>query len=368
MNDILGLLIFFGSGLSLLMAAAGVVGRGRKPALECALYALIGCLLLEFFLTHSLGLVADMATRPLQTEVFLLIRCAKYSLGPLFYVFFTRLTTYRPLHSERLLLHFAPQVAAWALSLVYMASSLGGWTSFTSLRTAMGLVTDASLAHLLTYVAVALVAARTAGNRTQIAVAASSAAVSAGAAVLLVLYSVTGWRVLEMGSQGLLAAGMVVLFLVTQAWPDCLRSFGQESRRKTYQRSLLSGADTELLTLRLADLMEGEKIYCDEHLTLETLAERLSISRNRLSELLNGVLQTNFAGYVNRYRVEEVKRLLGEHPTRSILSHAFAAGFNSKSVFNEAFKRFTGMTPQDYRERTRAVGGPRSEQTLPTGP
>jgi AraC-like DNA-binding protein len=155
---------------------------------------------------------------------------------------------------------------------------------------------------------------------------------------------------------------MIALFLVTQIRPGILEQFGQASRRKVYQRSLLRGVDTDLLVLRMTDLMENERVFCDEQLTLESLAERLSVSRNRLSELLNSVLQTSFTTYVNQRRVEEVKRLLRDHPQRSILSHAFEAGFNSKSVFYEAFKRFTGMTPQEYRDglrATRAGGAPR---------
>ena len=356
MHDALGLLIFFGSGLSLLTAVTGMAAPepGRKPALRCALVALVGCLLLEFFLTHAVGLTADMATRPIQTEVFLLVRCAKYSLGPLFLAFFMRLTTYRTPRAGRLLLHFIPQVAAWALSLVYMTASLGGWPAFSTLRAVMGLVTDISLIHLLAYVAAALALARTAGNRTLVTAVVATASLCTVIVTLLVLYSVTGWHLLETGSQALLAGAMIALFLVTQIRPGILEQFGQASRRKVYQRSLLRGVDTDLLVLRMTDLMENERVFCDEQLTLESLAERLSVSRNRLSELLNGVLQTSFNTYVNQRRVEEVKRLLRDHPQRSILSHAFEAGFNSKSVFYEAFKRFTGMTPQEYRDGLRA--------------
>lgn len=110
MHDVPGLLIFFGSGLSLLMAVTGLAAPqpGRKPTLQGALVALVGCLLLEFFLTHAVGLTADMATRPVQTEVFLLVRCAKYSLGPLFFASFTRLTTYQTPRAARFLPHFTP--------------------------------------------------------------------------------------------------------------------------------------------------------------------------------------------------------------------------------------------------------------------
>lgn len=356
MSDALGLLIFFGSGLSLLLAATGLASpaAGGKPLLRSALLALIGCLLLEFFLTHSLGFVADMATRPLQTEIFLLVRCAKYSLGPLLFAHVARLTTYREPRLVELAPHFLPQLAAWALSLVYMVSSLAGWSAFAPLRTIMGLVTDLSLVHLVTYVVVACLVARTTGNRTAVVAGLAVATVCGCMVGLLTVYWVTGWKLLELGSMGLLAAALVAFFVLLQIRPDTLDRFGRMSRQRTYQRSLLTEVDTELLTLRLKDLMENEQVYCDEELTLESLAEKLQISRNRLSELLNGVLQTSFSAYVNRHRVEEVKRLLREQPGRSILAHAYAAGFNSKSVFYDAFRRFAGMTPQAYRDQAQA--------------
>ncbi|MGB6648763.1 MAG: helix-turn-helix domain-containing protein, partial [Bacteroidota bacterium] len=51
------------------------------------------------------------------------------------------------------------------------------------------------------------------------------------------------------------------------------------------------------------------------------------------------------------YRVEEAKRLL-QDPEKSaftVLAVAEEAGFNSKTAFNTAFKRFTGDTPTEYR-------------------
>lgn len=348
MNDVWGLLIFFGSGLSLLMAAAGFSSR-RIPALQATLYGLIGLLLFEFFLTHPRGFLADMEIRPLQTEVFLIIRCAKFALGPLFYAFYLRLTTYQTPRMRPFLVHFAPLLLTWILSLIYMMTSLTHSPHFETMRTVMGFCTDASLIHLLAYVVFTFFAARAAGDHKTTAMMLAIVAVSTCVVTLLGLYMATGWKFLETGSQAILALAVVVHFLVSAIRPGSLERFGQDSKRKIYQRSALSGVDTDLLGQRLKDLMEQDKLFCDELLSLESLAEKLSVTRNRLSEFINSVFKTSFNMYVNRYRVEEVKRLLVEHPHRSILSHAYAAGFNSKSVFYDAFKRFTGMTPQDYR-------------------
>jgi AraC-like DNA-binding protein len=50
--------------------------------------------------------------------------------------------------------------------------------------------------------------------------------------------------------------------------------------------------------------------------------------------------------------VEEMKKLLADpqKQARTILSLAFDAGFNSKPAFNTIFKRFTGLTPTQYKK------------------
>ena len=352
MGEAWGLLIFLGAGLALLLAAGGAMG-GKLPMTLVGLYALAGLLLAEFFLTHAAGFTADMGSHPRQTLVFLWIRCAKYSLGPLFYAFYLDLATYDPPTLRGMRAHFLPQAAAWLLSLIYFGASVTGSGSFGMLRTVMGICTDASLAHLLVYLGLAILAARSAGDpRTRrIAVAAGSWALAV--AGLLVLYLSTKWKGLETGALCLVALAVIGLFLALQVWPDAIRRHGLAARHKVYQRSALAGLDTGLLGRRLQEEMEQERAYCDELLTLEDLAKRLSVSRNQLSEYLNGVLHTSFNAYVNGFRIAEVKRLLAEEPGRPILSHAYAAGFNSKSVFYETFRRLTGTTPQSFRAGAR---------------
>jgi len=55
------------------------------------------------------------------------------------------------------------------------------------------------------------------------------------------------------------------------------------------------------------------------------------------------------APIINQYRIKEAKKMLIEESERSVLSIAYAVGFNSKSSFYEAFSRFTGKTPVQYR-------------------
>ena len=55
---------------------------------------------------------------------------------------------------------------------------------------------------------------------------------------------------------------------------------------------------------------------------------------------------------INEYRLEEVKKSLEDpkHQNYTVLAIAYDAGFNSKSTFNDYFKKSTGMTPSQYKK------------------
>jgi len=104
------------------------------------------------------------------------------------------------------------------------------------------------------------------------------------------------------------------------------------------------------LTERLSLLMSNNKLFLDNELSLPTIADQLGISIHDTSYLINRTTQDNFYNYVNRYRVEEAKKLLTSTQMEklNILGIAFASGFNSKTAFNTAFKKYTGVSPSVY--------------------
>ncbi len=118
-----------------------------------------------------------------------------------------------------------------------------------------------------------------------------------------------------------------------------------------YEKLRLPDTKEEQYSRMLKELMEDRKLYLKEELTLQDLADELSLSPQHLSMLLNVRFRQNFYNFVNAYRVEEVKRKLADPACThgNILSIAFGAGFNSKSTFNTMFKKFTGKTPKQFR-------------------
>ena len=97
--------------------------------------------------------------------------------------------------------------------------------------------------------------------------------------------------------------------------------------------------------------MEIDKLFTNNDLSLTSLSQRINISQHHLSQILNEKLDVNFFDFVNKYRIEEAKRLLNcpENSRHTILSIALESGFNNKVSFNSAFKKYTGLTPSQYR-------------------
>ena len=100
------------------------------------------------------------------------------------------------------------------------------------------------------------------------------------------------------------------------------------------------------------DLMEKEKLYRNPYLTMPELAKKLKLSSNTLSQVLNGYCGQTFYNFINIYRLEEVIAMMRDpkNDDKSILKLSIEAGFNSKSTFNNIFKKQTGMTPAEFRK------------------
>lgn len=117
-----------------------------------------------------------------------------------------------------------------------------------------------------------------------------------------------------------------------------------------YKRSGLKEDDALEYHQKLTELMKTQKPYLEPKLTLGELADSLDISANHLSQIINQYEEKNFYDYINGYRVEEFKKraLKPENKNYNILSIAYDSGFNSKSSFNQVFKKSVGKTPSQY--------------------
>jgi AraC-like DNA-binding protein len=123
-----------------------------------------------------------------------------------------------------------------------------------------------------------------------------------------------------------------------------------------YARSGLPRKRLPELRERLETLMQMDKPWLENDLTLNDLSERLGVSTHHLSQLLNEEIGMTFFDFINSRRIREVQRCLADpaYGGQTILAIALASGFNSKAAFNTVFKQQTGTTPSRFRQHRRA--------------
>lgn len=102
---------------------------------------------------------------------------------------------------------------------------------------------------------------------------------------------------------------------------------------------------------RIEAYMRQKKPYLDPEITIDVLAKELDVSSNALSVTLNQHFQMNFYEFINRYRIEEAKKMLINDSDKTITQIFYDVGFNSKSVFNTFFRKCEGLTPSAYRKQ-----------------
>ncbi|OQX73050.1 MAG: hypothetical protein B6D61_12975 [Bacteroidetes bacterium 4484_249] len=138
---------------------------------------------------------------------------------------------------------------------------------------------------------------------------------------------------------------------------ECLKSEQEKNNVSQYQvvadkysNSPLTEEYKEDLKLLISQTMEDEKLYLNNHLTIEMFSKHLNASRSYISQVINEKFNTNFNNFINEYRIKEARRMLIDEENRNLTIETIASmvGFGNKSSFNNAFKKYTGITPSFY--------------------
>lgn len=358
-KEILSTFVYFTSGLSLLMAIQKLVPTKRRIEnyLVFILYLALAVIL------FSLGNVLLERERELPVCIFLLLPAFSL-IGPLTVLYTHALIYPETPKSKYLKYHFILPMILFAGEFIFyflqnLTTQQNAINSFLADRLhhpfaiPVILTTLTSTAYFFFRYRVLFQVFDAREIRKQIIFILILASISATA-----LYSVVFGFLFHLDlvfALGLLLiSGVIItLFFAAARYPDFFGPLSREVLRRKYEKSLLKGLDLELLQNRLTEFMRVKKLYHNPLLGLKTLAKELGIHPNQLSEFLSQKLHTNFAGYVNQFRIEEVCELLKENPDQDILTTCFFVGFNSKSTFNDLFKKTVGVTPSEYRESLR---------------
>ena len=119
-----------------------------------------------------------------------------------------------------------------------------------------------------------------------------------------------------------------------------------------YEKSGLTPSLSLELKEHLIHLFAVEKIYRENTINLDMVAQKLDTTRHNASQIINEHFQVSFHEFVNMYRIKEAKELLTDDSPKklNIINVAYEVGYNNKVTFNKAFKRDTKLTPTQYQK------------------
>ncbi len=123
-----------------------------------------------------------------------------------------------------------------------------------------------------------------------------------------------------------------------------------EKKGQKYTKSSLKTEDIAAHINKLNELMSSKKVYLDNEIRLHDIAKMMDISSHHASQLINENFGCSFFDFINQFRVKEAKKLIIKNPKYTLLRIAFDAGFNNKTSFVNAFKKFEKKTPSSFRK------------------
>ncbi len=105
---------------------------------------------------------------------------------------------------------------------------------------------------------------------------------------------------------------------------------------------------------KTADATKDIINFCYENYTndisLQSIADRLHISRYYISHLFSKRLRVSFNDYINSLRVRKACELL-KSGEMSVTETAHTVGYNSVRTFDRCFQKVRGITPREYRTK-----------------
>lgn len=142
---------------------------------------------------------------------------------------------------------------------------------------------------------------------------------------------------------------IVLFYLVTMRYPEFFILLREEAGRARYVKSKIGGLDVKKVMESVESAMSRDRLFLKSDLTLRELADLSGVTAHQLSEILNVCYKKNFHDFINRYRIEEAKRIFMSDRDMTAIGICYAAGFNSNSAFYRAFRKETGVSPARFR-------------------
>ena len=295
-----------------------------------------------------------------------MIRQTSFLIGPLIYLYVNSFLKRKDVLNQRTSVHFLPFVFALAFLLVFYrgVDQFVIWESVVDLN-----FTILILAHNFIYILLSVMSMKsttisfkgfyksifiTSDNRWLQVVLIGFILiwiVNLNSFAIYMIVKRPGWCAYTVSIYGLavfLFINTLMFFLLFK--PDVYYVIAKYKNNKLTQPDKLGYLE------KLNSWMEAQKPYLNPDITLESLANDISVNPRILSQIINETFKKNFKSYILEYRIRESMKILADEKQSNltILEVLYQVGFNSKSAFNNQFKLFTNLTPVEY--RSKAIG------------
>jgi AraC-like DNA-binding protein len=120
-----------------------------------------------------------------------------------------------------------------------------------------------------------------------------------------------------------------------------------------YKSSKIDRAASKSIFEKIMKQFLEEQMYLENNISVDNLAVKLDVNSRILSQVINENEQKSFKEFINFYRVEHAKNLLKSQSYRNekIATIGYDSGFGTTVSFNNTFKKFTKMTPTQFRNK-----------------
>lgn len=145
-------------------------------------------------------------------------------------------------------------------------------------------------------------------------------------------------------------AFIIIIFYNALTLPDFLHDFLTTTSK--YQNSHLDESIKQDILQKIKDYFISETPFLTGSLTINDVSKAIDVSSKSVSQVINELENKNFYDFTNFYRIEYAKQLINSKndPGKTILEVLYESGFNSKSAFNNAFKKHAGCTPTEFKK------------------
>lgn len=149
----------------------------------------------------------------------------------------------------------------------------------------------------------------------------------------------------------IVAMASMVLYIGYKSYlmPNLFTSSFVKQQNK-YKKSGLTSSFSNELKEQLMQLLEADKIYRQNNISLAIVSDKLGTTRHNTSQVINEHFGLNFFELINKYRIEEATEILKNDKNKNlnIIDVAYEVGFNNKVTFNKSFRKVLSQTPSQY--------------------